>query len=216
MTTLTFDVDGLAKALIERLIKVMDILMEEFYRDATAGMTQAGVSDSERIPAKLTDETIYEGYQKMGEFISARCKFYVQAILESFGVGYNADRSADSYWPEYMQMQGVFNPARQSNRIVGRPSGDYIDIWGKKRHSEGRNVGKDLQTLHLLDTLTGEYHQVWPSNEESWTTNPTHSIQQAEDWIIRDTETKVERRIQVEVERFLAEEAGKYFIESRG
>lgn len=201
---LTFDADACIRALVERLIKVSDSLMNEFYMDATAPLSAEGKKDSEREDAK---------YDSAKHIIESKCIFYVQAILESFGVGWNADRSPESYWNEYTQMTPTFNRARTSGTIVGRPKGNYRDIWGEERYSEGKNEGKNLQTLHLLDTRTGNYHQVWPSNQEPWTTNPTHSIKNAEAWIHRDTETKVERRIEMEVTRFLSEEAGKFFIE---
>ena len=198
MTTLTFDVEGLAKALIERLIKVMDILMEEFYRDATSALSAEGKADSERIPATLTDKTMHDAYQ-VGEFISARCKFYANAIMESFGTGSQSDLSMDAYWKEYEQSI-LFNRIRREKGnayITGREAGTYKNIFGEEQTTSGRNVGRNLE-------------HIFPP------TPPKLSIQRAEDWIIRDTETKVERRIQVEVERFLAEEAGKYFREVRG
>lgn len=203
---LTFDAEACIRALIQKLIQVSDSLMNEFYRDATAMLSAQGKNDSEQIKAT---------YDAGKEMIEAKCNFYVQAILESFGVGFNADRSEKSYWDEYSDTSKNpdFNLARKSNRIVGRPAGPYTDIWGKPRDSTGRNEGKDLHTFHLLDTRTGKYHQVWPSNQESWTTKPTYSIQRAEDWIIRNTETKVERRIQMEIEKFLSEEGTRFFIE---
>lgn len=197
--SLTFDADACVRALVEHLIKVADLLMSEFYRDAISGLSSAGRADSELVKAK---------YDAARDIIEAKCIFYVQAILESFGTGSLADTSAKSYWKEYSSHPRNFNKARDpSNPIIkGRKKGNYIDVWGNERYSDGRNAGSNLEGLHLRDYNTGEYRQVKP-------TAPTYSIQKAEDWIIRDTETKVERRIKMEVEKFLSEQAGKFFIE---
>lgn len=215
MTTLTFDVEGLAKALIERLIKVMDVLMEEFYNEATRGFSGKAKADSVRIGAKESDSTIHDAYDKVGKFIVARCEFYANAIIQSFGTGSAADtRPFVSYWEEYRKMKQqehgyLFNPDRKDSEIVGRPAGSYTDIWGKPRKSSGRARGRSLEGMIIADSQTGEEGPLIPQN-------PTYSIQNAEKWINQNGQTKIERRIQVEVERFLAEEAGKYFLETRG
>lgn len=197
---LTFDVDACMRALVEHLVKVADALMSEFYRDATKGLSGAGKADTELVKAK---------YDAATQIIEAKCIFYVQAILESFGTGSLADTdSVRSYWKEYTE-NGSFNKARnKSNPIIrGRAKGPYIDVWGTPREKENnRSAGSNLEGLHLLDNYTGEYHQVLPIR-------PTYSIQKAEDWIIRDTETKVERRIKMECEKFLSEQAGRFFVE---
>lgn len=198
--TLTFDADACGRALVQRLVQVADSLMNEFYRDAISHLSAEGKQDSELVKAK---------YDAATEIIEAKCIFYVQAILESFGTGSKADTNPDrSYWEEY-KADPSFNEARKSNKIVGRSYGTYIDVWGHTRGSGGQQAGKNLEGLKLTDYNTGEEHVVTPIS-------PTYSIQKAEDWIIRDTETKVERRIKMEVEKFLAEEAGKFFIEVGG
>lgn len=195
---LTFDVDACMRALVEHLVKVADALMSEFYRDATKGLSGAGKADTELVKAK---------YDAATQIIEAKCIFYVQAILESFGTGTLADTSPESYWAEYTANPS-FNSARRTSypTIVGRSQGTYIDVWGNTRGSGGQQAGKNLEGLHLKDFNTGEYHQVKPIS-------PSRSIQNAETWIIRDTETKVERRIKMECEKFLSEQAGRFFVE---
>lgn len=203
---LTFDAEGCAQALVERLIQVMDSLMNEFYREATSGLSGKGKEDAILIPAKRTDKTSHTEYLNAGEFISAKCEFYVQAILESFGTGSLADTSSQSYWNEYRQTRD-FNKARYGSAIVGRQAGTYEDVWGNERKSSGRNAGKNLEGLHIVDYNTGEYHQVSPIP-------PSHSIQNAEVWINKNGETKIERRIEMEVKKFLQEDARKFFVET--
>lgn len=196
---LSFDADALIQALIQRLIVVMDSLMSEFYRDATNGLSAEGKEDVEVEKAK---------YNAMANLIETKCIFQVQAILESFGTGSKADTSAESYWAEYASSSN-FNRARVGNRISGREAGSYTDVWGERRESQGRNAGRNLEGLHMIDTRTGEEHVVEPIS-------PTRSIQNAEAWIIRDTETKVERRIAMEITKFLTEEGHRFFVEVGG
>ena len=196
---ISFDAEGLVQALIQRLILVMDSLMNEFYREAIKGLSPEGQEDTEVEKAK---------YVAVENCITSKCIFYTQAILDSFGTGSLADTSAESYWEEYTQSPS-FNEARKTSghpEIVGRKTGTYVDVWGHTRGSSGTQAGKNLEGLNLKDYNTGEYRQVVP-------TPPSHSIQNAEAWMIRDTETKIERRIEMEIEKFLIEEGSNYFVE---
>lgn len=198
---LSFDADGLIQALIQRLITVMDSLMSEFYRDATSGLSAEGKEDTELVKAK---------YDAMANAIKAECIFQAQAIMESFGTGSNADMSAEAYWKEY-EASDSFNPARRDKGnayISGRPEGTYINIFGKPQTSSGRNEGRNIEYKYITDE-NGNKVQIKPLV-------PTRSIQNAETWIIRDTETKVERRIAMEITKFLTEEGHRFFVEVGG
>lgn len=194
--SLTFDAEGCYRALIRRLIKVSDSIMEEFYNDAISGLDTEGQEDSERINA-IWDET--QGY------VEAKCKFYANALMQSFGTGTAADIGPDSYWNEYKNSD-LFNPARYNRVIVGRPKRKYTDIYGDTdRYSSGANVGKNLETLHIKGK-DGKYHQVKPII-------PKYSIQNAENWLIRNHQRRVENRIEEELKQFFSEEASKFFVE---
>lgn len=206
-----FDVDGFMKALTQRLIVAMNDLINSFYREAIMGMKAGGKADSEVEGAVLTDkftdpEADYQAVGKVAEFIQARCVFYAQAILDSFGTGVYADTSADSYWEDYKKSD-FWNKTDSRNirtgiAIVGRPAGTYTDIFGNKdRYSSGRAVGR------IVEGYTDPYGNLIESQPGS------HSIQQAEAWIMRKGETRIERRIEMEVAKFLQEETAKYFRE---
>lgn len=200
-----FDVEGFMAALTQRLIAATNDLINDFYREATIGMSAEGKADSEVEGAVLTDiltdpETKkYKPVGKVAEFIQARCVFYANAILKSFGTGIYADTSKDSYWGDYKESD-FWNDARTDINIVGRPAGNYLDIFGNpERHSSGRAVGRNVEDY------TDPYGNLIESQPG------THSIQQAEAWIMREGETRIERRIEMEVTKFLQEEAAKYF-----
>lgn len=193
--SLTFDSEGCYRALIQRLIKVSDEIMEEFYNDAIAGLDAEGKEDSERINA-IWDETQSK--------VIAECKFYANALMQSFGTGSASDRSTDSYWAEY-RSSGMFNPRRPTSAITGRPSGSYTNIFGEQQTTSGINAGKNLETLHIKDK-NGNYIQVKPII-------PTYTIQNAESWLIRNHQRRVEDKIEKEVKQFFAEEARNFFVE---
>lgn len=199
--TLTFDADGCYHALIQKLIKVADSIMEQFYNDAISGLDIEGQADSERINA-IWDAT--------NQYVTAKCEFYANALMQSFGTGSLSDRSSDSYWNEYKKMNTeelkyIFNPSRTTSAIRGRPEGGYTNIFGEPQKSTGRNAGKNLETLHIKDKH-GNYIQIKPLV-------PKYSIQNAEDWLIRNHQRRVEDRIEEELKNFLATEVKNFFIE---
>lgn len=193
--TLTFDAEGCYRALIQKLLQIADSIMEEFYNDAILGLDAEGKADSERIDA-IWNET----EQK----VIAKCEFYANALMESFGVGNGADVSSDSYWNEY-KSRADFNKLRTTRTIVGRKKGWYTNIYGEKQFSEGTNAGKNLETLHIVGR-EGDYVQVKPIAAK-------RTIQNAESWLIRNHQRRVEDRIEEELKRFFSEEVGKFFVE---
>lgn len=202
--SLTFDAEGCYRALIEKLIKVADAIMEEFYNDAIAGLDADGKEDSERINA-IWDET--QGY------VETQCKFYANALMQSFGTGSAADTGEESYWDEYKKMRTkelgyIFNPSRPTSAIRGRPKiddGKYTNIFGEEQTTTGLNAGKNIETLHIEDK-NGNYIQIKPMI-------PQRSIQNAERWLLKNHQRRVEDRIEEEVKMFFAEEAKNFFVQ---
>lgn len=192
---LTFDSEGCYRALIQKLIEVADSIMEEFYNDAILGLDAKGKEDSEKINA-VWDET--------QEYVEAHCKFYANALMQSFGTGSLADTSADSYWQEYTH-SNLFNPVRKSTTIVGRKRGSYIDIYGKKQSSWGTHEGENIEGAYI------DYHGMFSKIVEP--IQPKHSIQNAERWLLNNHQRRIEDRIEEEVKQFFAEEVKRFFVE---
>lgn len=209
--SLRFDVNAFMDAYIVKMIDVMNTLMREFYNEATSGFDSAAKQASVLVPAAKKQSSEEQGYREAAEFISARCEFYADALMQSFGVGSEADTSEKSYWSEYKAMTGtefknLFNPARKGTEIAGRPKGNYVDIWGNRRYSRGKFEGLGLEGAQFIDRKTGKVITIEPRK-------PSGTIQKAEVWLKQSGQTKVERRIKMETERFLQQEAGKYFVE---
>lgn len=190
----------------ERLVTVMDEINSEFFRTATSGMSSDAKSASEKDKAVLESTTDYSGDLQHSsadeEYINARCRFYTDAILESFGIGSLSDRGPYSQWEEYERSE-FFNPSRKGKmNIVGRPAGTYTDIWGNTQESTGTREGQNLEsktgTTRKWYDKNGELHTLEPKR-------PTYKIQNAEVWLMQNRETSMERRIRTEVEKFFLE-----------
>lgn len=201
--SLTFDAQRFYNDLIDELLKSMNDLINEFYREATNGLDSEGKSDTEIIKASISDTTEHDSYMPLGdvpEYIVARCKFYANALMQSFGTGSLADTGPNSYWNKYIQSE-LFNKSRSGKYIAGRPRGSYKNIYGERQSSLGKFEGENIEGYEFSGLLKIE------------PTPPTYSIQNAERWIIKDGKTKIERRIEVVVTKFLTERASTYFRE---
>lgn len=128
------------------------------------------------------------------DIISAKCWFHAFSILESYGIGLGADTSSSaSYWGDYAGKSPAWNPLRTSKQIVGRQAGTYENIFGNSTTSKGRFAGRSLNQPYRKAKM---------------------SIQKAEDWIIKDGKTYMERTIETELEKFFSDmqkNSGRYF-----
>lgn len=213
MLALRFNSEQFYADLRDRLVVVMDAINDEFFRAATSGMSSDARAASEKDSAIVEGTTDYKGLLPysgvVAEYINARCWFYADAILESYGIGSKADRGPRSQWEEYEKSK-LFNPARKGKmNIVGRPvpPNQYKNIWGETSLTSGKNKGKNLEGIYVTDPITGLTEKIEP-------VPPTYTIQNAEMWLMQNRETSMERRIEREVVKFISEASAnpmKYF-----
>lgn len=172
------------------LNKTMKFLIDEFYKAATAGM-------SADAKAASKNQGIIEDIEN---HVVARCAFYADAILESYGIGSKADTGPNSYWDEYKE-SGLLNPVRKGTAIVGRPKGEYINIWGEPDYSSGTKEGQ------LLESKTETPRTFFDDRKNKWVTigpkRGTYAIQNAEVWLMQNRETSIERRVKETVLQFI-------------
>lgn len=202
----------------ERLVEAMNKSVTRFFNEATFRMSAEAKADSDLELAKIEGITDYFDPHNKGsaaeEYINARCKFYADAIVESFGIGSKADMGMSSYWDDYEKSE-FFNEARRAKRtnaILGRKKGPYKDLWGRPAESSGKKEGQ------LLESKTGRPRKWKDEKTGKWIKlEPKYGnfkIQQAEAWVIKNGETYVERAIETAVEKFLIEmqqNSSKYF-----
>lgn len=184
-TRLKFNWNALYIDLTARLVEVTNELIDEIYRDVVSKLSADGQEDSEK------EQAIYNPVAKT---ITAQCVFYAQAIVESFGIGDKADSSSESYWNEYRKNSPFWNPERTSKTIVGRPAdpNPYVNLWGEEVHTKGTKAGV-------------------PTGNKGFYGN--RAIQSVEAWLIHNGETKIERRLTVEIDKFFQGDMSKYFMQ---
>lgn len=201
--SLTFDAQGFYNDLIDELLSAMNDLINEFYREATSRLDSEGKADTEIIKASISDITEHDSYMPLGdvpEYITAKCKFYADALMQSFGTGSLSDTGPNSYWDEYTKSE-LFNKSRNGTYISGRPRGSYKNIYGERQSSWGKFEGENIEGFEFSGLFKIE------------PTPPSYSIQNAERWIIKDGKTKIERRIETVITKFITERASSYFRE---
>lgn len=180
MKSLKFNHKEFTNDLVKALTAVSDELIEEFYSEAQKYLSRE---------AKASIDVDRANYDDVSKMIRSHVAFRAKALLESFGKGSSMDMGND-YLMDYME-SNLWNPLRTGITIVGRPKGEYTDIFGNKRYSEGNLAGIPIE------------NKVRPRK-------PSYSIQNAEKWFLEEN-GMVERRISLAIDEFLSN-SKKYFV----
>lgn len=170
---LKIDYEAAYKELVDIILVLSSELINEFHSESTSGMT----GDVDLEDARI-----------MGDMITSKVTFYADAIMQSFGTGSLMDRS-NPYLSEYIN-SGKWNPARYNYAIVGRPEGEYENIYGETGYSSGRMEGINIESF------------IKPIS-------PTYGIQKAEQWLLKE-DGKIRRRLNTEMNIFVSG-MSKYF-----
>lgn len=198
---LSFNSNAFIQDLKEYLLSIMDSINKQFYNSIENGMGMLGKGDSEIEKSVIENRSDHDAPPDGGiEFINARCRFYTNAIMDSFGTGSKMDTS-NKYWDEYA-MGSMYNPSRSKQvgtPIVGRPQGSYKDIYGNDRFSTGKKSG------YIIEGGRNSY------GSKIEAIHPSGAIQKQEAWVMQNGETWIERRIELEIMTFISENASKYF-----
>lgn len=140
MATLTFDSRAAFNGLREEIIKMADMLIDEYYNEIQYGMDTPEGRESLELGLSKDDRTLIHR-----EIIGG-----AWAIIDSFGTGSKMDTS-NPFLTEYKQ-SALWNPERHTNTIVGRPKGSYTNIFGETKESSGKMAG--LYIEHIVDVKT--------------------------------------------------------------
>lgn len=130
MLVLNFDANSFFADYQQMIINVANESIQYFYDSVTSNLKHR--EDVEIMPI-IQDE---------GERIIAQCKFYANAIMESYGTGESMDKSNPEL-EEYIK-SNFWNKLRKGLAIVGRPAGTYINIFGDYVTSSGRLAGRKI------------------------------------------------------------------------
>ncbi len=181
MLTLNFNLEAFKADLQVVLLNSANECMERFYNTAKRELKANDI---------VLEKAIYDD---VSEHIIDKCIFYADAILESYGKGEQMDVN-NPYLKEYIRSE-LWNPSRKQSvgaSIVGRPAGDYTNIFGEKSTSSGLKEGVPLGKV---------------------TKKPTYAIQNAERELKQEN-GYVDRILSRHISNFL-KTTGKYFYNTK-
>lgn len=164
---LQFDEKGLIKEFLENLEIELKSATENWKVEALGKMRGIKFAhESESIKAEV-DKEIERKTNKIIVYLKANAV----ALADSYGVG-SLMTSDNPGLQEYMRSES-WNPARSGKQIVGRPEGNYVDVFGRRRHSSGSMEGRPLENR---GNITDTDYYISPSN-------PSYALQMAEKWL---------------------------------
>lgn len=171
---LVFDSNAAQKDLIKVLVNISNEIISRFFYESTEGLD----GDFDLEEAKI----------KSRNLIASKVVFYAEAIMDSFGTGSLMDKN-NPYLQEYIA-SGQWNPERNDTIIVGRPEGEYENIFGETVTSGGFMAGVNIEG----------FANVKP---------PKYTIQNAEKWLLKE-DGYIKRYLEIELTNFIGT-MGKYF-----
>lgn len=149
-----------------------DQLLQECYRDIRSTMkTREGTAD---LHLMTEDEENY--FRRMVEGGA-------YAIMDSYGTGSKMDTKYNAALDDYKR-SGLYNPARHGKQIVGRPAGEYTNIFGETEVSTGKREGKSVESFYPPQS-------------------PSYAFQRAEIWFFKGQNNRVKEVITKHIGRFI-------------
>lgn len=164
---LRFDMNGLTNEILNKLEEQLEYAF-------VAWRTE--VLDKLKHPFYGTDARPEVSYffERESKTIIGYLQANTYVLADSYGTGSLMVLSNPGY--EEYRRSDRWNPERKGKTIVGRRSGSYIDVFGRKRHSEGGLAGYPLEGLHFRGTKSRKDYVIQP-------TAPSYAVQLAEKWL---------------------------------
>lgn len=168
---LKFDIDGLTNEILNKLEEQLNYALVAWRTEVLSGLKHPFYGMDARPEAEYTIE---RGSKRIIAYLKANT--YV--LADSYGTGslmlddnpglrsYMANKKGQSGW----------NPARRGKTIVGRPAGNYVDVFGRRRHSQGSLEGKPLEGRKFYGKKAKKEYIIQP-------THPSYAVQHAEQWL---------------------------------
>lgn len=170
-----FDSNAASQHFTQEMLNTAEDILDSFRREATQGLENFNDTKTE-LPKEIKG------------FIIGKVFFYADAIMESYGTGSLIDRN-NPFLSEYIN-NANFNRFRDKNNlyIAARKHGEpYTNIYGEKQVGGGNNPGFNLEKTGI---------------EKYQPKSPKYTIQQAEDWYVKDSKL-INSRIDETIRKFL-------------
>ena len=136
---LKFDKQGLANEILMKLEIELQSALTAWKNEVIGFMNYNEFKKNANLDYEIQQE---------GKTIIAYLKANTYVLADSYGTGSLMLLDNPGY-QEYRNSDKWKN-ARTSNAIVGRPEGDYIDLFGRKRHSSGYMEGHNIEGWEMI------------------------------------------------------------------
>lgn len=167
---LRFNINGLTNEILEKLEEQLNYALIAWRTEVLDGLKHP-FYEMDKKP--YVEYTIEKGSKKIIAYLKANT--YV--LADSYGTG-SLMLDNNPGLAEYKRNRKIWNPARTGKTIVGRPKGDYIDVFGRKRHSEGSLKGKPIENMRFRGKRANRDYFIAP-------THPSYAVQMAEEWLYK-------------------------------
>lgn len=138
---LHFNSSACLNDLYQEISKTADILIEEYEAEIRHGMYTPEGAESISLGISTDDK------EKLHREVIGGA----WAIIDSYGTGSKMDKN-NPFLNEYRQ-SSYYNPARYGYEIVGRPKGEYTNIFGEEDYSSGKSVGRNLERFPSISVI---------------------------------------------------------------
>jgi len=138
---LRFNSSACFNDLYQEISKTADILIAEYEAEIRQGMYTPQGAESIHLGISTDDKKLLHREVVGGAW----------AIIDSYGTGSKMDKN-NPFYEEYKQ-SSYYNPARYGDQIVGRPEGEYENIFGEEEYSSGKNEGKNLEGYYSKSVI---------------------------------------------------------------
>lgn len=165
---LRFNMNGLTNEILEKLEEQLNYALIAWRTEVLDGLKHPFYGMDEK---PYVEYTIEKGSKKIIAYLKANT--YV--LADSYGTG-SLMLSDNPGLAEYKKSEYWNRGYRRGKTIVGRPKGDYTDVFGRKRHSEGSLAGKPLEGRKFYGKHSIKEYVIQP-------TPPSYAVQQAEEWL---------------------------------
>lgn len=161
---LRFDMNGLTNEILNKLEEQLDYAFIAWKTEVLDGLKHPFYG------MDIRPEVEYE-IKKQGKIIIGYLKANTYVLADSYGTGslmLDNNPGLAAY-----RSSGRWNPARSGKTIVGRKSGTYTDVFGRKRTTRGTFEGKNIENKSF-----GTSYHIAP-------THPSYAVQMAEQWLYK-------------------------------
>lgn len=84
---------------------------------------------------------------ELENYFSAKIIGGAYAVMDNYGTGSKMALEENPALDDYRNSE-LWNPARKSEGIVGRPRGGYVNIFGETQYSQGKMEGESLEKTY--------------------------------------------------------------------